>query len=257
MRAIDSALQLARNNNRKLKIIWEMSSELNCPFSDLFDKPNDFEIYQYSLNSFRRRIRDHSGKLLRKVGIKIPFGYDLYLFNDDILALKRKGADLNKLISSTKSVYIHTVHHFFDSDFKDFKPEAKLLQIINSFVKGYGEYTVGVHVRRKDNQMSIRYSPLEGFIRQMKEEVDHTPEVTFFLATDSSDVENELREVFKERIITRTKELDRNTAHGISDALIDLYCLANTRKIIGSYYSSFSETAAQIGNIKLIQVFNG
>lgn len=39
-----------------------------------------------------------------------------------------------------------------------------------------------------------------------------------------------------------------------SALMVIMLCLSKTRKISGSYWSSFSETAASIGNIELIVV---
>jgi hypothetical protein len=41
----------------------------------------------------------------------------------------------------------------------------------------------------------------------------------------------------------------RSEPAGVQDALIDLYCLAKTQKILGSFHSSFSEEAALPGGI--------
>ena len=38
----------------------------------------------------------------------------------------------------------------------------------------------------------------------------------------------------------------------MQDALIDLWCLAASRKIIGSYWSSFTDTAADMGGIEKV-----
>ena len=42
--------------------------------------------------------------------------------------------------------------------------------------------------------------------------------------------------------------------YAIKDALIDLYGLSRCRLILGSYWSSFSETAAAIGGSELLIV---
>jgi hypothetical protein len=47
----------------------------------------------------------------------------------------------------------------------------------------------------------------------------------------------------------------RNLQKGIQDAVVDMYCLAGCQKIIGSYFSSFSEVAAQINGIELNQIY--
>ena len=79
--------------------------------------------------------------------------------------------------------------------------------------------------------------------------------IKFFLATDSPDVEESIKSNYGDRIITHDKTLARNTVSGMQDSLIDLYCLARTNRIIGSFYSSFSEVAAKINNIELVQVY--
>lgn len=45
--------------------------------------------------------------------------------------------------------------------------------------------------------------------------------------------------------------LSRNSVAGMVDGAIDLYCLAATRRIIGSYWNSYSEIAAELGGIDL------
>jgi len=74
----------------------------------------------------------------------------------------------------------------------------------------------------------------------------------FFLATDSPEEEQDMKKLFGDRIITFAKKLDRNNPEAIQDALVDLLCLSKTRKIIGSFYSSFSDIAADIGYIEFV-----
>jgi hypothetical protein len=69
-------------------------------------------------------------------------------------------------------------------------------------------------------------------------------------------VENQIQQQYGDRIITYEKVLDRNQQKGIQDALVDMYCLAGCQKIIGSYFSSFSEVAAQINGIELNQIYH-
>jgi hypothetical protein len=74
-----------------------------------------------------------------------------------------------------------------------------------------------------------------------------------FLATDSPDEEKRLREIFAYRIITHPKRsVDRQNPQAIKDALIDLFCLSKCKKIIGSYWSSFTETACELNNIERV-----
>jgi hypothetical protein len=256
MRAIDSALLIAKSEGKTINVIWEMTFELNCSFSKLFRFPDAVNLTERKINRLFKSLKGLLYRSLRKTGVHLPLGYDIHLFDDEILDLKRRNVDFRQLMGPDKSVYINTCNQFFQGpeSFKAFIPVPEIQQIIDSYVKGFNSNTIGVHIRRKDNLRSIKHSPLEGFVALMEKEVNNNPETLFFLATDSEEVENTLLEIFKGRIITHKKMLDRNTEAGIQDALIDLFCLSKTRKIFGSHYSSYSEVAAQINNIELIQV---
>jgi hypothetical protein len=70
------------------------------------------------------------------------------------------------------------------------------------------------------------------------------------LATDDAQEEKLLKNRYGSRIITHQKVLDRSSLQGIKDAMVDLYTLSATDAIWGSYWSSFSDMAATIGNKK-------
>jgi len=84
----------------------------------------------------------------------------------------------------------------------------------------------------------------------MKKELEADPDTMFYLATDDKQEEAALREVFPNRILSNEDRcLRRDSVDGMHDALLDLYCLASTRKIIGSYFSSFTDIAADMHKI--------
>ena len=91
-------------------------------------------------------------------------------------------------------------------------------------------------------------------IKAMEAEIAADPDVKFFLATDDKDEETLLRKTFPGKIVSNeNRTLRRDSLDGMYDALLDLFCLAACKKIIGSYCSSFTDTAASLGNIpKLI-----
>ena len=110
---------------------------------------------------------------------------------------------------------------------------------------------IGVHIRRTDNVVAIKESSLDLFISKIRLDLARDPDMYFFLATDDPNVENELISLFKTRIICTNKKFTRSSRDGIIGAMVDLYCLAATTKIYGSYWSSFSSVAASIGNVPL------
>jgi len=71
----------------------------------------------------------------------------------------------------------------------------------------------------------------------------------FYVASDSREEKMKLIRIFRDRIITDWKPVSRSTPEGVQDALIELYTLSRTQKILGSHHSSYSETAAEIGKI--------
>ena len=85
----------------------------------------------------------------------------------------------------------------------------------------------------------------------MEKALDDRAGTNFYLSSDDTDVKKTLTDTFGKTIITGNKPVDRQSVAGVQDAVTDLYCLAATTKILGSYYSSFSEIAAQINNIQL------
>jgi len=252
MRVIDSAYQICLKTGHDLGILWEMSWELNCSFHKLFEPVDIFSVSEFYKSKYGKKAESFIHKSFRIFGLNLPFGYDTYIFNRSIESSIRNNSATG-LFPEGANIYLSTVHQFMkgEKSFSYFKPIKELQLKIDENTGKYSDKTVGIHIRRTDNVKSILSSPREAFIEKMKSEIAQDKNTMFFLATDSVDEEKQLRAVFPDRIITHEKELSRNSSRGIQDALVDIYCLSCTKKIIGSFYSSFSEVAAQIGEIPL------
>ena len=83
----------------------------------------------------------------------------------------------------------------------------------------------------------------------MEEEVEKHPNVVFYLATDDFAVKNEICRRFGGKVLTLPTPTCRKSLAGIQNAVVDLWCLAHTKRLIGSYWSSFTDTAAELGRI--------
>lgn len=248
MRAVDSAIALAEKFDKKLNVIWLLTYECNCKFQDLFIVPKKInKLIQF--------------KAVKPLGVFYKASHLYYSYYKHYHCFDQKGIearidqkeDLEEL-SMHNNVFISTFSQFYASPplFKSFVPRKHLQEIINTYeVKNM----IGVHIRRIENIQSVTYSPLERFVECMNEEIKRDNDIKFFVSTDDFKVEEYLRNLFKHRILThRKKSLDRNSKLGIQDALIDLYCLANCSKLIGSYWSSFTDTAWQINGIDHITI---
>lgn len=133
---------------------------------------------------------------------------------------------------------------------KIMQPVAPIQARIDDFCKDFPAYTVGVHIRRTDNAVSIAESPVSSFILAMEEEVKNHPSVKFYLATDDIATKQVLQEKFEGRIITQHIEGSRSNQQCMIEAVVDLFCLSRCHKLLGSYWSSFSDMAADLGSIK-------
>ncbi len=239
IRSINSAWTLARRKRVPLKVLWLNAPELNCPFEQLFRPTGEFEVVNIdSLRSPRK--------------LFLQFSARQRLNNEDILNHKT-GVTLNEdfFQSLSDSVYIFTWEQFYPTeDYHLFVPVPQIQERIDSFTRQFAPHMVGVHIRRTDNVSAIGKSGTDAFIQAMEAEIAADPQVQFFLATDERKEEAVLRKHFPGKILSNeNRVLERNSTAGMHDAMIDLYCLAATDKILGSYWSSFTDVAAQMRNI--------
>lgn len=258
IRSIDSILAIPNPNNIPITVIWERTSSLNCTFEKLFQLPPHVTIVEKEAN-FQNII----GKLLstlkkaaRKLEIYFPKGYAKYIFEEELQKLRDTNFDFKQLFEFN-SVYIETQHRFYSSgkDFQNFVPVKSIQERVDEIARFFSAHTIGVHIRRTDNQKSIDYSPLHLFIESMNKAILEYPDTNFFLATDSLVEEKKLEEKFGEKILVqKNKRLDRNDPLAIQDALVDMLLLSKTKMILGSFWSSFSDTAAKIGKIDLVTI---
>ena len=242
MRVINSAWELARKRGDRLTVLWYLCPELNCSFEALFRPVKEIRVINI------RSLKDPR-KLFYQLTARQRFG------NADILKNKTDGILHQDFYESLKNpVYLFTWEHFYPShDYHFYVPAAPIQKRIDMLTASFGKRCVGVHIRRTDNTISMGKSTTEQFIALMKKELDAYPETCFFLATDDSKEEALLRKTFPGRIISNeTRTLSRNSEAGMHDALLDLYCLAATEKLIGSYWSSFTDIAADMRGIEKV-----
>jgi hypothetical protein len=197
---------------------------------------------------------------LRVTGWRRP--YDLFLSGDKLEELREKGVDLVSEVTRAKRCGVETYGRFYEGlpSYSDFRPLQRLRDAADEVLAGMRAADgtvpspgrlVGVHIRRGDNEASIQVSPLDLFIARMQREVDEDPKVRFFLATDDAATEQTVVARFPGRVTVRGKDLSRVRTGGVQDALVDLLVLSGCPLILGSYWSSFSQTAAELGGGKL------
>lgn len=257
------AIRVAKVSGKKLFIYWDKNSGLQAEFDHLFESfpnitvqkiPLKFKVW-IKMNRFSSRL----------------IGFDkwyLGLFKFDFIFLDSMASQVwhNKLnlqneVDKAKDVLIcsgQEINYFDLQDYKLFVPKYALQKRIESISEKFTEYTIGVHIRGKDNEASKKISPFSLFVTKMEDEINLNPKVTFFLATDEEKYQESLLKKFgQHKIIFHEKVFARNVNAGIKDAVIDLFCLSKTSKIYGSYFSSFSDVAGRIGQVPVHILKNG
>ncbi len=257
LRTIDNLKNLSSIIGTDLKVIWESNNELNSPYTKLFRFNNDFilkETGYYSKNNPFRLLNGLITKFKLTNAVSL-FKYENVFFGDDIQKKLAEGFDF-KTLNPLKN------HFFFywgkiipvEQPYKNLQPVDSILEIINTVTKDFNSKTIGVHIRRTDNENAIKNSPVQLFVEKMSELYNKDHETNFYLATDDPETENYIKSLYPGRVKTYQKELARSSETGIRDAVVDLWALSKTSTVLGSHWSSFSHTACDIGKIKEITI---
>lgn len=243
--ALHSAHCLARDTGQELRVLWNVSPDLGATFEDLFAVPRAFETLITKVRfppSDLAKVRQK----LRLLSFWPPFRRDFGWL--EVIQMQKDGVDF-AAIASRKNAHIEAVSLFYAGrePFFPFQPSAPLAKRIDEEAKGFEEL-VGVHIRRTDNTKSMQQSPTDLFIEEMRQILAVSPDQKFFLATDDPDEIRRLATEFPNKIETRTvKSVDRSDKSALHDAIIDLYCLARTKRVLGSGNSTFSVVASKLG----------
>ncbi len=243
MRVVMSALRLAGDLPVRIRIIWCASNECKAAWGDLF-QPFEHPDVQMIDGTYKDTVATKRNLYLPRW---MRWGeYDKQIEN--FAPGKQSMADL---MGRYESLYISTCYALGDYDSSKvgmvFRPLQELKDKVKVITKDFTPHTIGVHIRRKDNTEAILHSPLSAFCQRIDAYLKEHDDGKVFLCTDDMAVKNYFRQRYTDRLITNNVKLERKSPMGIKDAVLDLWCLAETSLVLGSYYSSFSDTAAEIG----------
>ena len=235
LRAIASSVYIAQKLNLPLRIFWNRYDGLNANFEDLFLPIPSAIATLTDSKSWRYDINYTKDYLLRW-----PFlqSYQQIIYN----FTNQNGADifpkLKKRNGKILLISCHTMSDMYDLN-KLFVPQSDIQASIEEITQLFTSHTIGVHIRRTDNALSIADSPIEEFITMMEGEIHRDNDVSFYLATDDDTTKEYIRQKFPDRIITYEKDTSRDSLEGMKFAVAELFTLSKTNKIIGSNYSSY------------------
>lgn len=250
--AITSAIAFCKDYNVKLKVIWFKDKGMGADFHSLFelseevDKSNveiiDAKWYHYIYDRPRKR------------NLWLPWLWQQVIFDQILLekdAYNKEITCFQKLQNKNKS-YLVAFYPVYTKPSMLYlvSPKLYIREKIEYYKSLFGENVIGVHIRRTDNVLSINKSPLYLYIKVMAEAVKNDPNVKFYVASDSKEEKERLKQIFCDKVYSLNCVSNRNSKEGIVDAIIELYLLSSTIKIYGSYASTYSTLAANISNIE-------
>lgn len=251
MRAMASSVAIAPKKGCPIVVYWDKNRDCYADFSELF-QPVRVEGLSVTLNNqvgFKL-------KLARKRNLYLPGFIRWFTFQrqiDDNVSLDDRGIEKLHvaiyIISAGVIVDCYPLKAFF-------VPTMEIQEAINALTSLFSDHVVGVHIRRTDNVQSIRKNDVDDYLRCMDQRIATCPAVVFYLVTDDKALKQRMINRYGDRIIFHPAILERTSLQGMKDAVVDLWCLSMTKEIIGSYHLSYSDTAAELGGVRLTVLEN-
>lgn len=259
MRVIGKLRMVANEAHVPMEVLWVSNKDVGAEWREIFEQPMDFVIreisgpyrHEYYSAKWYKNIHHYLWAWLHRY-TWLPYNIVEKLDEDTSEdGLQKLFNQWIAQLQSGKILYISTGDNFGeDYDISIFKPIATLQKETDAFLPSDKE-VYGIHIRRTDNAWAIENSPLELFENKVASILKAEPEALFYLASDDADTIAHFQKRFGDAILSRPKTYGRTTVRGIQDAIIEMWLLSKTRKIFGSFYSSYSGMAAKIGNIDL------
>lgn len=249
LRAVLSALSLVEEKHvdAHIRVGWSADAECAASFDQLF-VPLDSPHLSFS----PRRWTDRP---VTRYNLHWPALVRSVIFSAQYRNMPPMLDELQRRFSAGDSaVYVSTGHAFCDYSpqyVRRLRPQPHLQEQIDALSADFDNHTIGVHIRRTDHTTCITESPDKLFVEAMQQCIDADPAARFYLATDDAALKARLAVRFPDRIIMQQCVGTRSDLRGMEEAVIDLWTLARTSRILGSYWSSYTDTAAEIGGIAL------
>ena len=256
-------LSLVAELGYRAVVFWGADVEVGkARFSDLFDTSDlPFKLidggYEAWVMCDDQQPRLRYINLLRRIIRKLPysqFNIKLSVLSEHLddhnipLLMKRPATDFLKY----RKILIKSFRAFrYNCDLSWLKPAPHIMPRIVELKKQFVPNTVGVHLRGTDAGARV---PVKEYIIRMRAEVELDTEVKFFFSSDGDKDEKRIIELFGDRLIRTKPQAVRRTIQGQQDAVVDLFGLAGTARIIGPKFSTFSLTAAILGNRPFLRI---
>ena len=256
LRAILSAIALARDCRVPLRIVWLRDPGLNANYVNLFEPLSASSDVQVSVMDSRAWYRYG---VPRRRNLFMPALWQHYAFDTCLTEANLSSEGIEQKIRGLiqGNVFIQTGLSFYPCDdrllLRFFRPTRIIRDMIKSRKELITHHTIGLHIRRTDNAQSIAHSPLWAFEEAMQRDLLRNPETTFYLATDDPTVLDTLTIRFPGKVFIGNQSQmigkeergqmsrNRSSLNGMQEAVAELFTLIACPRFHGSYWSSFSD----------------
>lgn len=168
--------------------------------------------------------------------------------------------DLGKVLKLRNSI-VDDYSNRYRENLRALRPTAAIQAVVEEFVttQFVGQRVIGFHVRRGDALSSPdrrRYlqSSDEEFLAEMERQIQSYDSVRIFLASDDAEFQDRVRKSFPSHASffqkTFVPSILGKMKGGQRAALIECQLLSRTSRIFGTFWSSFGEVAAEIGDVE-------
>lgn len=233
----------------QVRVAWRDNSECAAQWSQLFT-PDSWQQEGLVLEAATLADAPLARYNLRLPGLlRFFMGYDAqwshFRSSFSPQALREK-------MSAHQKLYIATGYELLPTPpqlWQGLQPQAQIAQRIDALTHHFDAHTLGLHIRRTDHVMSRRHSPDHLWTAAIEDALASDARTRFYLATDDVQLKAHLAALYPQHIITQSCHGSRADLLGMEEAVIDLFALSRCARLLGSYWSSFSDTAALLGGM--------
>ncbi len=243
MMCLINSMKISDVTGRELLLFWPKDKSCNCNFKDLFENDikevskeelkevitsKDYEIYQKDLKNFKNK----------KGCILIDSARFIAFLREEVRFRVREIPE-----ELGEEFMIHL---------KKIKIKKEFLKIAEEFSKKFNKDIIGIHIRKGDYKTLkggiAKVSNDELYIEIMNKELKENSNTNFFLATQEEETEKKFKDIFNDKIIIYPKKTKTRGDEGaVREALIEFILLSKTKKIYGTFESTFSQLTSLYG----------
>lgn len=270
MRAIASSISFCTSTARVPVLIWESDAH----FSAGFDKIYDFKNLTVVSNFKPTWPFENLKKWDKSWG---EFQFYNYMEMEE-------GAKKGELIKNNPEMHIYYKGAYIleapqyssweldNENLRKLKPVREVTNVLKKLEDEGLRTAIGVHIRNRTLAQDIKnvdfndeygkkasaemehwreQSSISNFIEEMDRIIEEEDsEAKFYIATDTKELIPEIESRFPGKVLYIPRNCDSRDSECVVYAMIDVYALSRTRRLLGSNWSSYTEMAERLGGLK-------